>query len=106
MVAPADRALLRRVQTPQAFRYTAILAAHRAWQGEPDAGDDAQVLQASGGSITMVAGDEHLAKVTYVEDFLPTSSAIRIGQGFDVHRLVKGEELWLCGKIGRAAGRE
>src|SRR3546814_2423253 len=60
---------------------------------------------ASGGSITMVAGDEHLAKVTYVEDFRPTSSAIRIGQGFDVHRLAKGEELWLCGiKIAHEFG--
>ena len=42
--AKADRETLRRVQTPQAFRYADILAAHRTWEGEPDAGDDAQVL--------------------------------------------------------------
>lgn len=105
MGAPADRAQLRRVQTPQAFRYAAILEAHRAWQGEPDAGDDAQVLMASGGSVALVAGDERLAKVTFAEDFRTSSPVIRIGQGFDVHRLVKGEELWLCGiKIAHEFG--
>lgn len=105
MAGPANRALLRRVQTPQAFRYPAILAAHRAWQGEPDAGDDAQVLLPSGSSIAMVAGDERLAKMTFAEHFRPSAPAIRIGQGFDVHRLVKGEELWLCGiKIEHESG--
>lgn len=97
MAGPADRAQLRRVQTPQAFRFAAILAAHREWQGEPDAGDDAQVLLAWGGSATLVAGDERLAKVTFAEDFQPMAPTIRFGQGFDVHRLEKGCELWLCG---------
>src|SRR3546814_21161310 len=97
MVGPVDRAQLRRGQTPQAFRYGAILEAHRAWQGEVDAGDDAQVLMASGGSVGLVAGDERLVKVTFAEDFRTCPPAIRIGQGFDVHRLAKGEDLWLCG---------
>jgi 2-C-methyl-D-erythritol 4-phosphate cytidylyltransferase/2-C-methyl-D-erythritol 2,4-cyclodiphosphate synthase len=44
----ADRTALRRVQTPQAFRFADILAAHRAWTGPRDAGDDAQVGQAAG----------------------------------------------------------
>src|SRR3546814_685119 len=105
MAGPADRTLLRRVQTPQAFRYAAILQAHRAWQGEPDAGDDAQVLMAAGGSVALVAGDERLAKVTFAEDFRTFSPANRIGQGFDVHRLAMGEDLWLCGiKIAHEFG--
>lgn len=30
---------------------------------------------------------------------------IRIGQGYDVHRLVEGRELWLCGtKVGHTLG--
>lgn len=97
MGGPADRAQLRRVQTPQAFRFAAILAAHREWQGEPDAGDDAQVLLAWGGSAALVAGDERLSKVTFAVDFQPLAPTIRFGQGFDVHRLEKGRELWLCG---------
>lgn len=69
MGGSADRDRLRRVQTPQAFRYPAIRAAHRAWQGEPTAGDDAQVLAAHGGTIALVEGSEALRKLTFAEDF-------------------------------------
>jgi 2-C-methyl-D-erythritol 4-phosphate cytidylyltransferase/2-C-methyl-D-erythritol 2,4-cyclodiphosphate synthase len=99
MAGTAQRESLRRVQTPQAFRFDAILAAHRVWQGETDAGDDAQVLVASSGSVALVDGDERLKKITFAEDFVDTitAPAFRIGQGYDVHRLEAGEELWLCG---------
>jgi 2-C-methyl-D-erythritol 4-phosphate cytidylyltransferase / 2-C-methyl-D-erythritol 2,4-cyclodiphosphate synthase len=101
MNGKAEREKLRRVQTPQAFRYTDILAAHRAWQGATDAGDDAQVLAVSGGSVALVEGDERLKKLTFAEDFVDTATApaFRIGQGYDVHRLEAGEELWLCGVL-------
>jgi 2-C-methyl-D-erythritol 4-phosphate cytidylyltransferase/2-C-methyl-D-erythritol 2,4-cyclodiphosphate synthase len=105
MVGSAAREELRRVQTPQAFRYSAILAAHRAWPGEPSAGDDAQVAQAAGLDIALVEGDECLRKLTFAEDFLPDLPSIRVGTGYDVHRLVEGEELWLCGvKIEHTKG--
>lgn len=96
MGAPAPRDALRRAQTPQAFDFAAILAAHRAWTGAPDAGDDAQVAQAAGIPVALVEGDEALHKLTFAEDFsaLP---AMRIGMGYDVHRLSEGEDLWLCG---------
>lgn len=100
MAGKAERETLRRVQTPQAFRFPDILAAHRAWADEPCAGDDAQVLAASGGSVALVDGDERLKKITFAEDFLDdttTKPLFRVGQGYDVHRLVEGEELWLCG---------
>ncbi len=99
MAGKATRESLRRVQTPQAFRFAAILAAHRAWQGATNAGDDAQVLTDSHGSVALVDGDERLKKITFAEDFVDTNAnpAFRIGQGFDVHRLEVGEELWLCG---------
>ena len=97
MSGKADREALRRVQTPQAFRFDQILAAHRAWQGATDAGDDAQVLLANGGAVALVEGDEQLKKITFAEDLVNSTPSIRVGQGFDVHRLVQGEELWLCG---------
>jgi len=100
MAGKADRESLRRVQTPQAFRFSEILAAHRAWLTASNAGDDAQVLSASNGSVALVEGDERLKKITFSEDLMDqnlTMSAFRIGQGYDVHRLVEGEELWLCG---------
>ena len=97
MAGSADRDSLRRVQTPQAFRTAAIIAAHQAWAGEPDAGDDAQVLRAAGGTVALVEGDEALVKLTFAHDFKEEPMAVRVGTGFDVHRLAPGEELWLCG---------
>lgn len=97
MGSPARRERLRRVQTPQAFRFAEILAAHRAWNGPPDAGDDAQVAQAAGLEVGLVEGDEALSKLTFASDFEKSGPAVRIGSGYDVHRLAEGEDLWLCG---------
>ena len=97
MGAPARREDLRRVQTPQAFRYPDILAAHRSWSGTEEAGDDAQVARAAGMSVALVEGDERLHKLTFASDFAQAAPAIRVGTGYDVHRLMPGEELWLCG---------
>ena len=107
MGPPAQREALRRVQTPQAFRFAAILAAHRAWLGAPDAGDDAQVARAAGLAVALVEGDEAMYKLTFAEDFIDrtTLPPVRIGTGFDVHRLAAGEELWLCGvKLDHSLG--
>ncbi|MBX7526827.1 bifunctional 2-C-methyl-D-erythritol 4-phosphate cytidylyltransferase/2-C-methyl-D-erythritol 2,4-cyclodiphosphate synthase [Qipengyuania vesicularis] len=97
MDGSAEREKLRRVQTPQAFRFDAILAAHQAWGGDANAGDDAQVLRAHGGDVALVEGDERLAKLTFAEDFVTDLPVVRIGTGFDVHKLAAGEELWLGG---------
>ncbi|RXZ66090.1 bifunctional 2-C-methyl-D-erythritol 4-phosphate cytidylyltransferase/2-C-methyl-D-erythritol 2,4-cyclodiphosphate synthase [Pelagerythrobacter rhizovicinus] len=99
MGGAAERANLRRVQTPQAFHYRDILAAHRAWRGEATAGDDAQVLRAAGGTVALVDGDEALRKLTFAEDFLSDLRSPRTGMGFDVHRLADGEQLWLAGVL-------
>ena len=101
-----DRTPLRRVQTPQAFRLEALLAAHAGWTGaEPT--DDAQMVRALGGDVALVQGDPMLDKVTHPEDFamanmragLATQYEWRSGTGFDVHRLEVGEELWLGGVL-------
>lgn len=97
MAGSADREVLRRVQTPQAFRFADILAAHGAWEGAADAGDDAQVARAAGLAVALVDGDEALRKLTFAEDFMDQLAAVRTGMGYDVHRLAPGEELWLCG---------
>lgn len=106
----APRGTMRRVQTPQAFHFSAILGAHRGWPGGPVATDDAQVLRESGGNVVLVEGDERLKKMTFAEDFAEKSSAenpakavpacaspFRCGNGYDVHRLIEGETLVLCG---------
>ena len=91
---------LFRVQTPQAFRFESILAAHRAWDSGLEATDDASVAEAAGLAVGLVQGDERLRKITFAADFEDANMNTitpRTGMGFDVHRLVAGEELWLCG---------
>ena len=96
-----DRDGLARVQTPQAFRFATLRAAHAQWSGaEPT--DDAQMVRAIGREVVAVDGDERLAKLTWDSDFAVAEAALgpRLsvsGTGFDVHRLERGEELWLCG---------
>lgn len=102
MGAAVERDMLRRVQTPQAFGFSAILAAHDAWSHAPAAGDDAQVFVAAGGTVALVEGDSRLAKLTFADDFAlapPAPPAVRVGMGYDVHRLAAGEELWLGGVL-------
>jgi len=90
---------LVRVQTPQAFRFEKIRAAHAAWSGA-EATDDAQVARAAGLTVAIVEGDPALEKLTYEADFRRAEAALlapRVGFGFDVHAFAAGRELWLGG---------
>jgi len=99
-IVPRDG--LQRIQTPQAFVFSDILAAHRAWRGEEPT-DDAQMLRAAGKSVALVEGDTMLEKITHPADFAAAvarhGAALisRSASGYDVHRLEPGEELWLGG---------
>lgn len=59
---------LFRAQTPQAFHFAEILAAHRAHVG--DAADDVEVARAMGLEVAIVEGDEDNIKITHPGDFL------------------------------------
>lgn len=101
IAATVPRAGLFRAQTPQGFRYAALLAAHRAAGFE--ATDDAQLLEAAGRRVALVAGHESNVKITWPEDLarveasMTTRMVPRIGTGFDVHRIEAGRRLVLCG---------
>ena len=101
ITATLPRAGLYRAQTPQAFRFPAILAAHRAAGAE--ATDDAQLLEAAGQSVALLPGGEGNIKITFPEDLarmeaqLMTRLLPRIGTGFDVHRIEAGRPMVLCG---------
>ncbi len=92
---------LHRVQTPQGFRFDAILAAHRA--AAPGATDDVAVATAAGLSVAFVAGDERGFKLTTAQDFERAEAMFartmisRVASGYDVHRFGPGDHLWLCG---------
>lgn len=92
---------LWRAQTPQGFRFDAILAAHHAHEGE--AADDVAVARAAGLEVAIVTGDEDNLKITGPGDFaraariLRGQMDIRTGNGFDVHRFGPGDHVMLCG---------
>ncbi|WP_404339245.1 bifunctional 2-C-methyl-D-erythritol 4-phosphate cytidylyltransferase/2-C-methyl-D-erythritol 2,4-cyclodiphosphate synthase [Sphingomonas sp. MMS12-HWE2-04] len=96
---------LHRVQTPQAFRFDAVLAAHRAWSADREATDDAQMVRALGHAVALVPGDPMLEKVTLPADFVAAEARhaatmrVRTAIGYDVHRFAEGEQLWLGGVL-------
>jgi 2-C-methyl-D-erythritol 4-phosphate cytidylyltransferase/2-C-methyl-D-erythritol 2,4-cyclodiphosphate synthase len=91
-----------RAQTPQGFRYSEILAAHRAHRSESHS-DDASLARGAGMKVAITPGSEAAFKVTTADDLeraeamLAKNRETRIGQGYDVHRLIPGERILLCG---------
>lgn len=96
-----SRTGLFRAQTPQAFRFQTLLAAHRA--GLTGATDDASLLEAAGHTVEVVPGSDDNIKLTYPEDLVRLERIMtvplipRVGTGFDVHVFEAGRPLFLCG---------
>jgi 2-C-methyl-D-erythritol 4-phosphate cytidylyltransferase/2-C-methyl-D-erythritol 2,4-cyclodiphosphate synthase len=106
VVATPPRSALRAVQTPQAFRFPLILAAHRraAAAGLGDLTDDVAVAEWAGAPAYVFEGDPANVKVTTMQDLeaaearlAARSGETRVGQGFDVHAFAPGDHVWLCG---------
>jgi 2-C-methyl-D-erythritol 4-phosphate cytidylyltransferase/2-C-methyl-D-erythritol 2,4-cyclodiphosphate synthase len=99
--ATVDRAGLWRAQTPQGFRFDAILEAHQA--AATSYTDDAAVVEAAGIPVSQVDGAEENIKITSEDDlmragrWLAAENETRVGSGFDVHRLGPGEGVRLAG---------
>jgi 2-C-methyl-D-erythritol 4-phosphate cytidylyltransferase/2-C-methyl-D-erythritol 2,4-cyclodiphosphate synthase len=93
---------LLRAQTPQGFRFDAILAAHRKF-GHESVTDDMAMAELAGLQIEAVAGEERNLKITtkddmaFAEKLLGDTAEFRTGFGFDAHRFVPGDHVWLCG---------
>ncbi len=108
------RAGLWRAQTPQAFRFPDILAAHRRAAGN-EVTDDAAVAELAGLAVALVEGAEDNLKITTAGDVAraeqilaarvagrqaaqaPTHWEPRVGMGYDVHRFGPGDHIMLCG---------
>ncbi len=101
ITATIPRDGLFRAQTPQAFRFPVLIAAHRAASGQVT--DDAALLEAAGHPVAIVPGSEDNIKLTYPEDLMRLERVFaahlipRVGTGFDVHALATGRPLILCG---------
>ena len=100
-VETLDRSQLRAVQTPQTFDCAKLKAAHERAEAEGfDATDDAALFEHYYGSVRLVTapGAEANIKLTNPADFEKLSRpAMRIGSGYDAHRLAEGRKLILCG---------
>jgi len=101
-----DRAHLRLVQTPQAFGFAALLAAHRKARaaGRDDFTDDAALAEWAGLAVTTFEGEAGNVKLTTNDDFtraetakLAALSDVRTGFGFDVHQFGAGDHVTLGG---------
>jgi 2-C-methyl-D-erythritol 4-phosphate cytidylyltransferase/2-C-methyl-D-erythritol 2,4-cyclodiphosphate synthase len=104
--ATPDRARLRIAQTPQSFRYDAILDAHRsaARIGRDDFTDDAALAEWAGLTVATFEGDPANMKLTTPEDFVREEARlgaalgdVRTGTGYDVHAFGDGDHVMICG---------
>ena len=98
-------------QTPQAFRMSVLREALGAADGAAEATDEAVLIERAGHPVQLVDGDPRNLKITTAEDLVAAeclvdawsgrrasvSSALRIGNGYDLHRLVPGRRLVLGG---------
>ncbi len=93
-----DRSALGLVQTPQGFRREVLLRAFRRC-GRREFTDDAALVEAAGGDVFSVPGDTENSKITTAADLerLFPRAELRIGHGYDAHRLAEGRKLVLGG---------
>ena len=98
VVATPDRATLYAVQTPQCFDRALYLQALETVSGEKASlvTDDCSLFELAGLPVTLTAGDYANLKITTKED-LQKEKTMRIGHGYDVHRLVEDRKLILGG---------
>jgi len=106
VVDTVDRTRLRAVQTPQAFVFDALLAAHRRalLAGRDDFTDDAALAEWAGITVKLFEGESGNVKLTTEEDFARVAAAewaalpdIRTATGYDVHAFTEGDHVWLGG---------
>ena len=101
-----DRSGLWSVQTPQIFRLDQYRQAMQHAQAAGlDLTDDCGVMEAAGVPVTLCEGDYRNIKITTPEDILTAraflqergEASMRIGHGYDVHRLMPGRPLIVGG---------
>jgi 2-C-methyl-D-erythritol 4-phosphate cytidylyltransferase / 2-C-methyl-D-erythritol 2,4-cyclodiphosphate synthase len=104
VIRTLDRTRLRTVQTPQAFDYRTLLAAHRKAleAGLTDFSDDAALAEWAGVKVVTFEGESANMKLTTPDDFirarnLAGPSDIRTAMGFDVHAFGPGRDIMLGG---------
>jgi 2-C-methyl-D-erythritol 4-phosphate cytidylyltransferase/2-C-methyl-D-erythritol 2,4-cyclodiphosphate synthase len=109
-----ERAQLRLVQTPQAFRFATLLAAHERARaaGREDFTDDSALVEWAGIKVSTFEGEAANVKLTTADDFVRVGAAelaaladVRTGSGYDVHAFGPGDHVTLGGvRIAHSQG--
>ncbi len=104
VVSTPDRNTLQAMQTPQGFTLDLLKAAYAQADKDGFTGTDDASLVERIHPVQLVLGDRRNLKLTTPEDMIVAQAYLqspaplfRIGQGYDVHRLVEGRKLILCG---------
>jgi 2-C-methyl-D-erythritol 4-phosphate cytidylyltransferase / 2-C-methyl-D-erythritol 2,4-cyclodiphosphate synthase len=101
-----DRERLRSIQTPQAFDFAALLAAHRKAQAaaRTDFTDDSALAEWAGMSVSVFEGETDNIKLTTTDDFVKAEAKelaafgdVRTASGYDVHAFGDGDHVTLGG---------
>jgi 2-C-methyl-D-erythritol 4-phosphate cytidylyltransferase / 2-C-methyl-D-erythritol 2,4-cyclodiphosphate synthase len=93
-------------QTPQGFRYEVLAEALASSHSGATATDEASMVERLGRPVALVDGDHVNVKITTPDDLVAARErsrasgaevTMRIGTGYDLHRLVAGRPLVLAG---------
>lgn len=117
VVGTVDRANLWAAQTPQVFRSDVLKAAYESVGDRASMyTDDASIVEAAGFPVALSSGAQEMVKATHPDDLkvidsvlatrgsnsrlsAESASAIRVGTGYDIHRLEVGHTLVLGGVV-------
>jgi 2-C-methyl-D-erythritol 4-phosphate cytidylyltransferase/2-C-methyl-D-erythritol 2,4-cyclodiphosphate synthase len=109
-----ERGQLRLVQTPQAFAFATLLAAHERARaaGREDFTDDSALVEWAGIKVSTFEGEAANVKLTTADDFARAGAAelvvltdVRTGSGYDVHAFGPGDHVTLGGvRIAHSQG--
>ncbi len=113
IVGTLPRGEIFMAQTPQAFRVAVLRDALTLTRGSAEATDEATLVERAGHRVQLVVGDTQNMKITTADDLalaerligpstqsLPEGETmLRIGNGYDLHRLVEGRRLILGGIV-------
>jgi 2-C-methyl-D-erythritol 2,4-cyclodiphosphate synthase len=103
VVGTIPRAEVFLAQTPQAFRVKVLAEALAFGEAGEGATDEAMLAEAAGHAVRLVPGDPRNLKITTPEDLelaerlMMNLFGLRIGNGYDLHRLSPGRPLVLGG---------
>ncbi|MFA6004379.1 MAG: 2-C-methyl-D-erythritol 4-phosphate cytidylyltransferase, partial [Elusimicrobiota bacterium] len=94
-------------QTPQCYRREVLEEALNRFPEAAAATDESQLVEKCGQKVRIVPSTYENFKITTPEDLVMAEALLEqrgggrrrtaVGMGFDIHRLVEGRELWLCG---------